>query len=158
MSALTFILASTATPARLTTMAPSHTDLGDVLQSAEARVIAVTLAHIAEETKRNADAIISVSESLRMLASIEQTQRHVTDSLKEGSMKMTDHEKRLQEVERNLPALLEMRKWVVTGVLAGVGMMGAALVKLVIVDVPRFSYQQPPAATQQAPAQPAQHP
>jgi hypothetical protein len=156
MTNLALILASTGSnPALLTNMAPPSTpDLGDVLQSAEARVIAVTLAHIADETKRNADAIISVSESLRMLASIESQQRHVIESLKEGSIRMTDHEKRLQLVEQNLPALLEMRKWVVTGVLAGVGMMGAALVKLVIVDVPRFSYPQPPAAV--APAQPVQ--
>lgn len=158
MSALTLILASTVNPGLLlTTMAPpSIPDLSDVLQSAEARVIAVSLAHLAEETKRNADALVSVSDSLRMLTSVEQQQRHILDSLKEGSIKMTDHEKRLQVVEQHLPALLEMRKWVVTGVLAGVGMMGAALVKLVIVDVPRFAYPQPPAAT--APAQPAQHP
>lgn len=117
------------------------------LTSAEARIIATSLAHIAQETKRNADAVAAIGESLHILTRLEASQANVVDKLREGSIRMTNHEDRLSLVERELPGLRETRKWVVAGVLAGISMMGGALVKLVIVDVPRMQ--------QYAPVQPA---
>ncbi len=121
-----------------------------VLSSHEARILGLTLSHIAQETKRNADAVVAINETLHILTRLEQAQGHVLDKLKEGSMRMTDHEKRLKDIESNMPGLLETRKWVIMGVLAGLGMMGMALVKLVILDVPHI----PPYVIQQAPPQP----
>lgn len=164
MNTLALILASTGNTALLA-MAPTSPlddDMNQqqVLSSAEARIIGVSLSHLVEETKRNADAVASISESLHVLTSIETSQREVMERLKEGSIRMTDHEKRLQLIEQNMPALLEMRKWVMAGILAGVGMIGTALLKLVILDVPRIpaaqQMQYVPAPQQQQQPMPAQ--
>lgn len=133
-----------------------------VLASAEARVIGVSLSHLAAETKRNADAVVAINESLHILTRLEQAQGNVLDSLRDGRIKMEQHERRLIDIEKEMPALKEARRWVVTGVLAGIGMMGLALVKLVLVDVPRipqYVTQAPAyAAPQPAPVPPAARP
>lgn len=41
---------------------------------------------------------------------------------------------RVTKVEREMPGLIEMRKWVVLGVVSGIGMVMVALFKLAIVD------------------------
>lgn len=137
-------------------------DAMSVLASAEARILGVMLSQLASETKRNADAVVAINESLHVLTRLEQGQGHVLDSLKEGRIKMEKHESRLQEIEKHMPALIESRRWVVSGVLAGVGMIALALVKLVILDVPRIPAYSPaiyatpaPAPQQPAPAAPA---
>lgn len=119
---------------------------GDYLTSAEARIISTQLGHLVNETKRNADAVAAIGESLHVLTRLEESQGNVVEKLKEGSMRMSDHERRLQIVEQELPGLRELRKWVIAGVLAGVGMVGAALFKLVLVDVPRLTTYTAPTA------------
>lgn len=115
------------------------------LTSAEARIISTQLGHLVTETKRNADAVAAIGESLHVLTRLEESQGNVVEKLKEGSMRMSDHERRLQVVEQELPGLRELRKWVIAGVIAGVSMVGVALMKLVIVDVPRIpQYTAPP--------------
>lgn len=84
---------------------------------------------------------------LQALVRIEERQAQVQERLQGGAQKMIDHDVRLRDLERSLPrklderldemekampGLLEMRKWVVIGVLAGVGMIGAALVTMVL--------------------------
>lgn len=117
------------------------------LTSAEARIISTQLGHLVSETKRNADAVAAIGESLHVLTRLEESQGNVVEKLKEGSIRMSDHERRLQIVEQELPGLRELRKWVIAGVLAGVAMVGTALVKLVIVDVPRIPQYAAPTAT-----------
>lgn len=125
-------------------------DAVSVLSSAEARIIGAALSHLTAETKRNADAVVAINESLHILTRLEVTSVEIGERLKEGSMRMTDHEKRLQLLEQQINPLLETRKWVITGVLAGIGMIGIALVKLVIIDPARVPYPYVPPA-------PAQH-
>lgn len=148
---------------------PAADDAMSVLASAEARILGVMLSQLASETKRNADAVLAINETLHVLTRLEQGQGHVLDSLKEGRVTMSRQNDRLNEIEKHMPALLkhserlaaiephmpgliETRKWVVGGVIAGVSMICLALIKLVIVDIPRIPvYVQPPAV--QAPAQ-----
>ncbi len=122
------------------------------LTSSEARIISTQLGHLVVETKRNADAVAAIGESLHVLTRLEASQTNVVEKLKEGSIRMSDHETRLQRIEQDLPGLRELRRWVIAGVLAGAGMVGAALVKLVVFDVPRI----PQYATQ--PVQPTGKP
>jgi hypothetical protein len=117
-----------------------------LLSSVEARLIAAQLGHLTDETRRNADGIAAIGESLHVLTRLEENQSHIAEKLKEGSMRMSDHERRLQIVEQDLPGLRELRKWVIAGVLAGLGMVGASLFKLVVLDVPRL-----PVSTQYTP-------
>lgn len=143
MSSFEFILAITGHPAFT---APINMEDGamSALSSLEARVIGASLAHLTTETKRNSDALQQIGESLHVLTRLEVTQTDIAERLKEGSMKMTDHEKRIQSLEQEMPGLREMRKWGITAILAVLGMLGTALVKIVIIDIPKIPTQPPP--------------
>lgn len=106
----------------------------DTITSAEARLLTAEFQHFRSELGRQGDTLKAISDSLRILTRLEESHTHVLEQLKNGSMTMTDHERRLQDVEKTLPALIETRKWVIGGIIAGVSMIGIALMKLVIVD------------------------
>lgn len=87
-------------------------------------------------------------DAMSSLVRIEERQQATGDRLALGAQTFQDHESRLRKVELAmpdnldkrlsvieiaLPGLKELRTWVIMGVLGGLGMMGAALVKLVLV-------------------------
>lgn len=119
-----------------------------MMTSAEARIIEASLEHLRGDIQRLNDTMQAIATETRQLAEIRTMQSHIQTQLADGSVALGKHEERLQSIERDLPGLKELRRWVITGVLAGVGMMGTALMKLVIIDVPRLSapvqQQQPP--------------
>jgi hypothetical protein len=127
------------------------------MTSMEARLLDANMKHFESELKRHGDMLSSISQSLQTLARVEQSQVEIKDRLKEGSVKLTEHEKRivlveaiipqvvsnardlgdvdkrLIAVETALPSLVETRRWVIAGILAGVAMIGVALIKLIFV-------------------------
>lgn len=117
------------------------------MTSAEARVIGVTLDHIQTDLARLGTTLQDITSSLKQIPEIHQAQQYIRMELASGAKVTQDHETRIQVIERDLPGLRELRKWVIAGVMAGVGMLGAALVKLVVMDVPRIPtvvYQKDP--------------
>lgn len=91
----------------------------------------------------------NITEALSSLVRIEERQVSTNEKLSNGALKMNDHENRLRSLEMNvpdnldkrlvaietkMPGLIESRKWVVMGVLAGIGMIGAGLLKLLFVN------------------------
>lgn len=87
-------------------------------------------------------------DAMSSLVRIEERQQATGDRLAMGAQTFQDHESRLRRVEQdipnnldkrlsaiemNMPGLKELRKWVIMGVLGGLGMMGAALIKLVLI-------------------------
>lgn len=54
----------------------------------------------------------------------------ITSIMRDNRKLIDDHEERMREVEEQMPLLTETRKWVVMGVVSGLGMMLAGLVKL----------------------------
>lgn len=89
----------------------------------------------------------SIGDTLRSLVRIEERQIATNDKLVENAKAVHEHEarlkaleiavpenldKRLVSIETKMPGLQESRGWVVMGVLAGVGMIGAAVVHLVM--------------------------
>lgn len=98
--------------------------------------------------------IDGIGESLRILAKLEERHEAVNARLTEGAKTMGDLRQdvsavvarvqtlelkvpenlgtRLHNVEIAMPGLKEVRGWVITGVLAGIGMMGVAMVSLVM--------------------------
>ena len=86
-------------------------------------------------------------DAMSSLVRIEERQQATGDRLALGAQTFQDHEARLRKVETempenldkrlsaievSMPALKEMRTWVVMGLLGGLGMMGTAIVKLVL--------------------------
>lgn len=105
-------------------------------------VLQETMKGFEAELNRQGRTLSEMSSSLQVLVRLEQSHSHILDQLKSGSITMTGHEKRIQDLETKMPPLLEMRRWVVGGILAGIGMMGIALVKLVVVDTKSASLPQ----------------
>lgn len=86
-------------------------------------------------------------DAMSSLVRIEERQQATGDRLAMGAQTFQDHEarlrkievempenldKRLSSIEAKMPGLVESRKWVVMGLLGGTGMIGAALLALVI--------------------------
>ena len=97
-------------------------------------MLEASLASIRGDQRRLADAVQEISRNIAVLTRVEVQQSHTSEQVSAVTARLNDHEQRLQVVERNMPQLLEMRKWVIMGILAGAGMMGTAVVKLVLVD------------------------
>lgn len=116
------------------------------MTSAEAQILEANITHVARTVDSLARLLENVPETL---AEIRATQSGIQITLQDGKTTMSDHEQRIKEIELAMPGLKEMRKWVVTGIIAGVGMLGVALLKLVVIDVPRIPNQPPVQVLQQ---------
>jgi chromosome segregation ATPase len=69
----------------------------------------------------------SITELLQGLVRLEERQIQANEKLKDVSADVADLDKRLRGVETAMPGLKELRGWVISGVLAGVGMMATAV-------------------------------
>lgn len=116
-----------------------------LLQSTEAKLIQLSLDHIRESQSAQAESLRRLGASLESLVKLEQAQGQILEKLRDGSermnkldMRITDNQhdlsNRVASLERDMPSLIELRKWVIGGMLAGIGMMGVALFKMVLVD------------------------
>jgi ElaB/YqjD/DUF883 family membrane-anchored ribosome-binding protein len=74
-----------------------------------------------------------LTAGMTALIRIEERQQQIVERLSDGTEKMKQLDDRVRDVELAMPQLVETRKWVIGGVLAGVGMIGAALLKLVMI-------------------------
>lgn len=105
-------------------------------------------AHVEGAVSNMDQKLDKIVDALSSLVRIEERQQATGDRLALGAQTFQDHEARIRKVEldmpnnldhrlssieTNMPGLKELRKWVIMGVLGGLGMMGAALVKLVLV-------------------------
>lgn len=103
--------------------------------------------HLAGGMRRIEGKVDAIGESLQILVRIEERQAQTNQRLAEGAQRMNeldgriktvemaqppDLEKRLLAIETAMPGLKEIRKWVVMGILGGLGMMGAALGHLIL--------------------------
>lgn len=79
-------------------------------------------------------AMKEVAKSLTALVRLEENHKMTAERLTSGSARMEKIEERLAEIEKAMPGLKELRRWVIGGVLAGLGMMGTAVGKLVLLD------------------------
>lgn len=92
-----------------------------------------------------------IAATLQSLARIEEKQMATTERLREGAETMQDHEnrlravemavpeklnKRLSDIEVQMPGLVESRKWVIIGVLAGIGMIGSSVIHMALKAAP----------------------
>jgi hypothetical protein len=73
------------------------------ITSLEARLLDAHLKHIQADLKRQGDVLSGINQSLQLLARVEQTQMDIKDRLKEGSQKLTEHDKRIAAIETIVP-------------------------------------------------------
>jgi hypothetical protein len=84
---------------------------------------------LTQATLRMEQTLGAISEAL---ARIEERQLGISTRLAESARVQLDLEKRLTGIEVEMPGLREMRKWVVAGILGGLGMMGVSLAQMVL--------------------------
>lgn len=78
------------------------------------------------------DAVKSIDKSLQTFASIGTQSNETRAAVKRAFEAIESLERRVQEVEIELPALKLVRNWVIGGVVSVVGSVGAAAVALVL--------------------------
>ena len=78
------------------------------------------------------DAIVKISESLVQLVVIQEQNKSIMQCIERQSSTIDSLDRRLDAIEVNMPALLELRTWVLTGLGLIVSAVLMALVALVI--------------------------
>jgi hypothetical protein len=74
----------------------------------------------------------SIGQSISLLVRIDERQVAIAERLQMGAATMQKHEERVAAIEAVMPGLKETRGWVILGILAGLGMIGAGVLKLVV--------------------------
>lgn len=69
----------------------------------------------------------AISENLSKLAALEQKHVETREALGRAFTEIGEHNKRLRDVEAEMPTLKLVRGWVITGVLGVLGLLGLAL-------------------------------
>ena len=78
------------------------------------------------------DAIVKISESLMQLVVIQEQNKSIMKCIERQSSTIDSFDKRLDAIEVHMPALLELRTWVLTGLGLILSAFFIALVALVI--------------------------
>jgi hypothetical protein len=87
---------------------------------------------LARDYTRLNDAIVKISESLVQLVVIQEQNKSIMQCIEHQSSTIDSFDKRLDAIEVHMPALLELRTWVLTGLGLIVSAVLIALVALVI--------------------------
>lgn len=74
----------------------------------------------------------SIGQSISLLVRIDERQVAIAERLQLGAATMQKHEERIAVMEAAMPGLKETRGWVIAGILAGISMIGIAVLKLVV--------------------------
>ena len=90
--------------------------------------------HLEKAVEKIDGKIDGITDALQSLVRIEERQINTAERLNAGVGKMGDHETRLRAIEKEIPGLIESRKWVVLGILSSLAMIGAAMFKLVLMS------------------------
>ena len=78
------------------------------------------------------DAIVKISESLVQLVVIQEQNKNIMQCIEHQSSTIDSLDRRLDAIEVNMPALLELRTWVLTGLGLIVSAFFIALIALVV--------------------------
>ena len=78
------------------------------------------------------DAVKSIDGSLKELVRLGVAHEQTRETLSRVWLELEDHEKRLRQIEVDMPTMRLARGWVVSGVVGLVGLLGLALAKLVL--------------------------
>lgn len=126
-------------------------DENDGMTTIEARVLAVKIDALKQDVGEMRSSVGAMARSMEALVRLEEQQRDMRgavqrafDELKAESGKREELAREITNIKSELPGYRELRRWVIGGVLAGVGMMAAALISLLIVDPMKRGYQLPP--------------
>ena len=87
---------------------------------------------LSRDYSRLNDAIVKISESLVQLVVIQEQNKSIMQCIEHQSSTIDSLDRRLDAIEVNMPALLELRTWVLTGLGLIISAVVVALIALVI--------------------------
>ena len=87
------------------------------------------LENVVDEVK---NAVKSIDQSLRTLASLEVKHEETRSGLNRAFTEIGDHETRMRSVENEMPTLKLVRGWVIAGVVGIMGILGVAIMILIL--------------------------
>ncbi len=77
-------------------------------------------------------AVIGIQKNLEMLVRLEERHAETREALGRAFAAQEKLEERIEVIEKHMPGLVEMRGWILAGMLATLGLVGLALVGLVV--------------------------
>jgi DNA repair ATPase RecN len=98
----------------------------------DTRVLENRVSHVEKAVDEIRDAAKSIDASLKVLARLEVAHGETREGLGRAFKDIEDHEDRLREIEKDMPTLKQAHGWVVSGVIAVVGLAGLAVWKVVV--------------------------
>ena len=141
--------------------AETDTSSGGSMSGTEARILDVKLSQVRDDVKGFKDDLRDIKRVLENLVRIEEQQRDFRETFTRAFTeiglnrdRLTKVEKLAEKIESELPAYRELRRWVIGGVLAGLGMMGGALIDIVFIHPAKTRFEDAP--TMMMPQQPQQ--
>lgn len=87
------------------------------------------LENVVDEVK---NAVKSIDQSLRTLAALEVKHEETRSGLNRAFVSIGDHETRMRTMETEMPTLKMVRGWVIAGVLGIMGILGVAILHMVL--------------------------
>ena len=108
--------------------------LSDGITSAEGRLLAVQMGAMRDDVREVKDTMRDMARSLEQLVRIEEQQKDMRaamvrafDEIRTERERREPIESRIGSIERDLPGLRELRRWVIAGVLSGLAMLASSL-------------------------------
>ena len=78
------------------------------------------------------EAVKSIRDSLQSLVRLEERHIETKQSINRAFVELKSVDDRVKDIEIEIPALKEVRGWIITGVLGVMGLVGIALLTLVV--------------------------
>lgn len=125
------------------------------LTSIEGAVLAVKLDNLKDQVGEIVKAMAEMQRTMQTLLQVEREQRDFKGALDRCFAEVKSERDKVLVINAELIGLRAMRKWVVILATSGAGMLGVALMTLLVINPLYRGYgQQPPAQTFIVPAQP----
>lgn len=130
-----------------------------VITSIEGAVLAVKLDGLKDQVSEIVKAMGKMQDTMQTLLAVEREQRDFSKALARAFDEIKEQRDKFDkfkaDLDKELPGLRAIRKWAIGIATAGMGMLGVALMTLLLINPLYRGYgQQPPANTFIVPSQP----
>lgn len=95
-------------------------------------VLDVRVTNLEKVVERVSTAVESIDESLKTLTRLDVKHDETRDGLGRAFISLEDHEKRMRVIEAEMPTIKLGRGWLFAGVIGVIGLLGTAIVHLVL--------------------------
>lgn len=133
------------------------------MSSTEARLLAQSMTDVKNDLGEMRSTLSAMQRAMEALVRIDEQQNSLRqaigrafEEIREERIKREGVDKRVAQLEIDAPGYKELRRWVIGGVLTGIGLLGAALITMIVITPMQAAYVNrslaiPPSATERHP-------